>query len=181
MTEYDLIEGCRKKNTACQRKLFERYAGEMMTICIRYSSTHAEAEDMLQEAFIRIFNYIHQFKFEGSFEGWLKRIVVNSALRILQKKGIRFSELNAELQDVQISNDEALSNLSEEEILRLISELPPGYRTVFNMYVLEGFNHAEIAKMLKINVGTSRSQLAKARKILQQNVISQQKFRLNDR
>lgn len=160
--------------------LFEQYAGRMMTICIRYSANHAEAEDMLQEAFIRIFYNIGQYKFEGSFEGWLKRIVVNAALRILQKKGIRFSELNEDIQEQQIAGSEVWSNASEEEILKLIGKLPLGYRTVFNMYVLEGYSHAEIASMLKIDMGTSRSQLAKARKALQQQIMSQQKFRLND-
>jgi len=160
--------------------LFEQYGGRMMTVCIRYSSTHVEAEDMLQEAFIRIFSYIGQYKFEGSFEGWLKRIVINAALRILQKKGIRFLELNEDIQEQQIADSEVWSNASEEEILKLISKLPAGYRTVFNLYVLEGYSHAEIASMLKIDMGTSRSQLAKARKVLQHQIISQQKFRLND-
>jgi len=159
--------------------LFEQYAGRMMTVCIRYSTTNAEAEDMLQEAFIRIFSYIGQFKFEGSFEGWLKHIVVNAALRILQKKGIRFSELNEGIQEQQIADSEVWANASEEEILKLISKLPLGYRTVFNMYVLEGYSHAEIASLLKIDMGTCRSQLAKARKALQQQIMSQQKFRLN--
>jgi RNA polymerase sigma factor (sigma-70 family) len=168
-----------RKNTTCQRMLFEQYAGRMMTICIRYSATHAEAEDMLQEAFIRIFAYIGQYKFEGSFEGWLKRIVINVALRILQKKGIRFSELNEDIQEQQVADSEVWSNASEEEILKLISKLPLGYRTVFNMYVLEGYSHSEIASMLEIDIGTSRSQLAKARKALQQKIMSQQKFRLN--
>lgn len=179
MTEQKLIKGCVQKNAECQRMLFEQYAGILMTVCIRYSSTQVEAEDVMQEAFIRIFNYIHQYKFEGSFEGWLKRIVANTALRILQKKGIRFSELKEETQEQYVEDADALSHASETEILQLISNLPAGYRTVFNMYVLEGYSHEEIATLLKINIGTSRSQLAKARKALQQKIISQEKFRLN--
>ena len=130
---------------------------------------------MLQEGFIRVFRYINQYKFEGSFEGWLKRIIVNAALRILQKKVIPFSEVNEELQDLQQADADILSNLSEREILKLISNLPTGYKVVFNMYVLEGYNHAEIAEMLKINTGTSRSQLAKARRKLQEQIRSHQK------
>ena len=125
--------------------LFEQYAGRMMTICLRYSCDETEAEDMLQEAFIRIFKYINQYKFEGSFEGWLKRIVVNAALKILQKKSIHFSEINVELQDLQMAEADALSNLSEQELLKLISDLPSGYRVVFNLYVLEGYSHNEIS------------------------------------
>lgn len=156
--------------------LFEQYAGKMMTICIRYSCCQAEAEDMLQEAFVRIFTYINQYKFEGSFEGWLKRIVVNTALKILQKKVIHFSELNEELQEVSNTDSDAWSNLSEREILKLVSSLPTGYRMVFNLYVLEGYSHSEIAEMLTINPGTSRSQLAKAKRILQEQIRSQQKI-----
>lgn len=156
--------------------LFEQYAGKMMTICIRYSCCQAEAEDMLQEAFVRIFTYINQYKFEGSFEGWLKRIVVNTALKNLQKKVIHFSELNEELQEVSNTDSDAWSNLSEREILKLVSSLPTGYRMVFNLYVLEGYSHSEIAEMLTINPGTSRSQLAKAKRILQEQIRSQQKI-----
>lgn len=179
MTEQKLIKGCVQKNAECQRMLFEQYAGILMTVCIRYSSTQVEAEDVMQEAFIRIFTYIHQYKFEGSFEGWLKRIVANTALRILKNKGIRFSEIKEETQEQYDEDADALSHASETEILQLISNLPAGYRTVFNMYVLEGYSHEEIATLLKINIGTSRSQLAKARKALQQKIISQEKFRLN--
>ena len=160
--------------------LFEQYAGRMMTICLRYSCNHTQAEDMLQEGFIRVFLYINQYKFEGSFEGWIKRIVVNASIRILQKNIIHFLEINEELQDLQQTDTDVLSNLSEREILKLISNLPTGYRVIFNMYVLEGFSHSEIAETLKINTGTSRSQLAKAKKTLQEQIRSQQKFHIDE-
>ena len=131
---------------------------------------------MLQEGFIRVFLYINQYKFEGSFEGWMKCIVVNAALRILQKNVIHFSEINEDIQDLQQADTDVLSNLSEREILKLISNLPTGYRVIFNMHVLEGFSHSEIAETLKINTGTSRSQLAKAKRALQEQITSQQKF-----
>ena len=175
-----MIKGCVKNNATCQQMLFEQYAGIMMTICLRYSCDHTEAEDMLQEGFIRIFRYIKQYKFEGSFEGWLKRIVVNAALRILQKKVIHFSEISEEAKDLQQADSDILSNLSEREILKLISNLPAGYRVVFNLYVLEGYSHGEIAELLKINTGTSRSQLSKAKRTLQEQIRSQQKLSIDE-
>lgn len=160
--------------------LFEQYAGIMMTICLRYSCDHNEAEDILQEGFIRVFKYIDQYKSAGSFEGWIKRVMVNAALRNLQKKVIHFSAINEELEDLQLVDADILSNLREREILKLISKLPTGYRVVFNLYVLEGYSHDEIAHLLKINAGTSRSQLAKARKTLQEQIRSQQKSSIDE-
>lgn len=180
MSEDELIKGCVKNNPTCQRILFEQYAGIIMTICLRYSNDRYEAEDILQEAFIRIFRYIKQYKFEGSFEGWMKRIVVNTALKILQKKVIRFSELNEEIIALPKTEPEAWSDLSKQEILKLISNLPIGYRVVFNLYVMEQYSHEEIAKILKINAGTSRSQLAKAKKKLQEQIVSQHKLNIDE-
>lgn len=151
-----------------------------MTICQRYACGQAEAEDMLQEGFIRIFKYIPQYRFEGSFEGWLKRIIVNTALKISQKKTIHFSEINEDVQALYHEDVNALSILSEREILQLISNLPTGYRVIFNMYVLEGYSHNEIAEILGINTGTSRSQLSKAKKALQQQILLQQKLSTNE-
>ena len=109
-----------------------------MTICRRYSGDHAEAEDMLQEAFIRIFKYIHQYQGAGSFEGWIKRISVRSCLQILQVRKVRFSELSESHQEIQTSVPDIISDLDAEEILKLISDLPVGYRMIFNLYVIEG-------------------------------------------
>ncbi len=176
MTEQQLIKGCIQRNVDCQRMLFEQYAGRMMTICLRYSCDRPEAEDMLQEAFIKIFSHIGQYKFEGSFEGWMKRIVVNCALKMIQKKRIRFSELsNQDLIPTQ-TDSYALSSLTEDELLKLISKLPDGYRIVFNLYVMEGYSHDEIAVLLGIEATTSRSQLVKARKLLQKQILSNQKI-----
>jgi len=135
-----------------------------------------EAEDMLQEGFIRVFNHIHQFKFEGSFEGWIRKIIVNSALKYLQKKKIIFNELKEKIYNNQVTYSFAFSNLGEEELLKLISQLPTGYRIVFNLNVIEGYNHDEIAQMLNIQASTSRSQLAKARRMLQQQILKLEKI-----
>lgn len=170
MTERELIEGCLKKNSKSQRKLFELFAGKMMTVCRRYATDPTEAEDMLQEAFIRIFNNIGQYRFEGSLEGWIRRIVIHTALRVLQKKKLRFSEIQDGLNIEQSMTVDGVASLSAEELLKLISGLPDGYRIVFNLYVLEGYDHNEIASMLDINAATSRSQLAKARKVLQTQI-----------
>jgi RNA polymerase sigma factor (sigma-70 family) len=176
LTEYELIKGCIKQESSCQRLLFEQYAGKMMTVCLRYAHDSMEAEDMLQEGFIRVFNYIEQFKFEGSFEGWIRRVVVNTALKQLQKKRLTFTEINDNSQQSPRLESYAYSNLGEEELMKLINRLPDGYRTIFNLNVIEGYSHEEIAKMLDIQPSTSRSQLVKARKMLQQQILNLQKI-----
>jgi RNA polymerase sigma factor (sigma-70 family) len=176
LTEKELISGCIKRDVKCQRMLFDKYAGRLMTICRRYSCDKQEGEDMLQEAFIRVFSYIDQYKFQGSLEGWLRRITANAALKILQNKKIHFSEIREEQQIVHAIDTDALSNLSEDELLELISNLPDGYRVVFNLYVMEGYSHDEIAQMLNIKPATSRSQLHKARAMLKEQIISLQKI-----
>lgn len=145
--------------------LYNKYAGKLMAVSLRYSNSYADAEDNLQEAFITIFNKIGQFKAEGSLEGWLRRIVVNTAIRKLQKqKKMKLSELNdATLEAKEVS---ILSKLSEKELLNLIRKLPDGYRNVFNMFAVEGYSHKEIAEHLSISEGTSRSQYLRARGFL---------------
>jgi RNA polymerase sigma factor (sigma-70 family) len=129
-----------------------------------------------RKAFIRVFNYIEQFKFEGSFEGWIRRVVVNTALKHLQKKRLTFTEINDNSQQAPRLESYAYSNLGEEELMKLINRLPDGYRTIFNLNVIEGYSHEEIAKMLDIQPSTSRSQLVKARKMLQHQILNLQKI-----
>lgn len=176
MTEYELIKGCLKQDISCQRTLFEQLSGKMYTVCLRYANDHMEAEDMLQDGFIRVFNNLHQFKFEGSFEGWVRRVVVNCALKHLQKKRIQFTELKESYFENTSEESYAFSNLGEEELLKLIGQLPDGYRIVFNLNVIEGYSHEEIGKMLHIQPSTSRSQLVKARKMLQNQIVQMQKI-----
>lgn len=146
-----------------------------MTVCLRYAVDTMEAEDFLQEGFVRIFNNLHQFKFEGSFEGWMRRIVVNVCLKKLQKKKIIFNEISEEYSTMPIVEAAAYTHLGENDLLKLINNLPEGYRIVFNLNVIEGYSHEEIAKMLQIQPSTSRSQLVKARKMLQQQILELQK------
>lgn len=156
-----------QNNAASQRLLFDAYAGKMMSVCYRYAGNHHDAEDLLQEAFVKVFAHIHQFKWEGSFEGWMRRIVVNTSLKFLQKKKLHFSEVNESTTGSLQVAPEGASGLQAEQLMLLLNKLPEGYRVVFNLYVIEGYDHDEIASMLDIQPGTSRSQLVKARKMLQ--------------
>ncbi len=176
LTEFELIKGCIKHDVNCQRRLFEQYAGKMMTVCLRYANDMPEAEDILQEGFIRVFNNLHQFKFEGSFEGWVRRVVVNCALKHIQKKRISFSEIKEHGDDMPQIESYVFSSLGEEELLKLIEQLPTGYKLVFNLNVIEGYSHEEIGNMLGIQPSTSRSQLVKARKMLQYQIRHSQKI-----
>lgn len=175
VTETELIKGCIRKDGSCQRMLFERYAGKMMAVCLRYATDQAEAEDILQEGFVRVFTYLNQFKFEGSFEGWIRRIMVNTALKSLQKKKISFREITDQ-QTYSSIEPYAYNNLGEEELMKLINNLPDGYKIVFNLNIIEGYSHEEIGKMLNIQASTSRSQLVKARKMLQNQILEMQKI-----
>lgn len=175
LTEKELIQGCIAEDAGCQQTLFERYAGRLMTVCRRYTADHSEAEDILQDALIRIYSNLHQFRFECPLEGWMRRIVVNTAIRHSRKKRIQYREMDEKLSDDQGFNPSIYADLGEEEILRIINELPDGYRMVFNLYVIDGYSHEEIAAMLGIHEGTSRSQLAKARRMLQKQIVDKNK------
>ena len=177
MTDNELINGCIQEDESCQRELFRRYAGRMLGVCQRYARSTADAEDMVQDAFIKVFKKIQQFKSEGSFEGWIRRIVVNTALK--KYTVIRYDKevSGYEITDRNESSMEAsaYAHLNEKELLGMINNLPDGYRIVFNLYVIEGYQHEEIAQMLKIQPGTSRSQLVKARNMLKQQIIQKQR------
>ncbi len=174
--EYELIRGCINQDARCQRMLFDKYAGRMMSVCLRYANDTMEAEDMIQDAFIKVFQYIGQFKFEGAFEGWIRRIVVNTAIRHLEKKKLHFKDIDDNSQNTPKIEAQAYNHLGEEDLLKLINQLPDGYRLVFNLNVVEGYSHEEIAEMLNIQAGTSRSQLVKARKMLQHQILQLQKI-----
>jgi RNA polymerase sigma-70 factor (ECF subfamily) len=148
----------------------------MMAVCLRYARHKAEAEDILQESFIRIFNHLAQFQGKGSLEGWIRRIVINTALKHVQKMSFQKEGINGleNIPDMSIQPS-VYNQLSEQELMALIARLPQGYRTVFNLAVLDGFSHAEIAQLLDIEEGTSRSQLAKARYMLQKFILQQSK------
>ena len=177
LTEEELIRGCIREEANCQREVFNRYSSRMLGVCNRYARNAADAEDILQDAFIKIFNKIHQFKFEGSFEGWIRRIMVNTALKKYSLRRYEKEVVGYEMKDRDESGMEpsAYSHLSQKDILDLINNLPDGYRLIFNLYVIEGFQHEKIAELLGIQPGTSRSQLVKARSMLQKQILQLQK------
>jgi RNA polymerase sigma-70 factor (ECF subfamily) len=154
-----------------QEELYNRFSGKMYAVCLRYANNSDDAQDLLQEGFIKVFRNLHRFRAEGSFEGWIRRVFVNSSIEHFRKKSLELSRVSEKeentIEDVDIS---ALDNLAEKDIIRLVQDLSPGYRAVFNLYVIEGYSHREIGEMLGISEGTSKSQLARARSILQKKV-----------
>ncbi len=170
MNQTELITGCIRGDRQCQKALFQQYSGKLLAVCIRYTRHRMEAEDVLQDAFIKIFKNLEKFEGKGSFEGWMRRIVVNTALKNYNKSSFKKEKIG--LQDYQegAMDPDVIASLYQEELLKVIEELPNGYRIVFNLYVIEGFSHKEIAKELDIQESTSRSQLVKARKMLQSKI-----------
>ncbi|MBU6341220.1 MAG: RNA polymerase sigma factor [Bacteroidetes bacterium] len=166
MNETELIRGCLRGSAQSQRQLYDLYAGRMYAVCLRYARTHSDAADILQEGFVKVFTKLEQYQHQGSFEGWIRRIMVNTALRTYQRQryDMEFSGFE-KLPEAPIEAD-AIASLSESELLELIAKLPEGYKVVFNMVAIEGFSHAEVADMLGIQESTSRSQLTKARRWL---------------
>ena len=178
MTEQELIQGCIREDPACQREVFDRYAKRMLGVCNRYARNEADAEDILQDAFVKVFDKIRQFKSEGSFEGWIRRIMVNTALKkyTLQRYEKEVSGYEPKENKETGIEATAYNHLSEKDLLHLINNLPDGYRLIFNLYVIEGYQHEEIAVLLGIQPGTSRSQLVKARNLLQKQILQLQKI-----
>jgi len=167
ITEIDLIRGCLDENRRMQEELYRRFSPRMYAVCLRYAGNAEEAEDILQEGFIKIFKKLDSFRSEGSFEGWIRRIFVNTAIEHFRRK--RYLQTVSEKEENTIEGNDisVLDKMAAKDIVALIKELSPGYRTVFNMYVVEGYTHKEIADMLGISEGTSKSQLSRAKVILQ--------------
>lgn len=161
-----LIEKCKKGKARYQKVLYDRYSCKVYPICYRYAKNEEDAKDILQETFIRVFNKLETFQDKGSFEGWIKRIAVNVAIRHYQNTVKKIDQHDIEKVQEISSQESILSELNAEDILKKISELPNGYRLVFNMYALEGYSHKEIAEKLGISEGSSRSQLTRARQAL---------------
>lgn len=161
-----LIEKCKKGSARHQKVLYDRFACKIYPICYRYAKNEEDAKDILQETFIRVFSKLETFQDKGSFEGWIKRIAVNVAIRHYQNEIKKIDQHDIERVPEYPTEESILSTLNAAEILKKISELPNGYRIVFNMYALEGYSHKEIAETLNISEGASRSQLTRARQAL---------------
>lgn len=166
--EDDLIKGCRKGDHHAQQQLFDLYSSRMLGICYRYVKNTMEAEDILVMTFTKVFERISQFKGEGSFEGWIRRIAVNEALTWLRRnRAMMVAETDLELADREPDYRGLSDHLEAEDLLNIIGKLPPGYRIVFNLYAIDGYSHKEIAEQLGISENTSKSQLSRARTHLQ--------------
>jgi len=169
LTLNELIIQCKKQNATAQAELYKKYNGVLFAICLRYSPNFTEAEDNLQDAFITIFKKIAQYNGKGSFEGWMKRVTVNTVLQKYRKQRTFDIVDEGQIEDeieVEIDKDE----IPLDFLLKIVQELPDRYRLVFSMYVLDGYQHKEIAEMLKISDGTSKSNLARARAILKSKI-----------
>lgn len=165
--EGQLLDSLRAKDSRAQRWLFDKYSGRMMAVCIRYVDDRTVAEDILVQGFLKIFDSVGRFRQEGSFEGWMRRIMVNEALAYLRKQRRGFEKVSLEEAHGVVDYTFVEQNIDVEVTLQMIENLPIGYRTVFNLFAIEGYSHQEIAEMLGITESTSKSQLHRARAHLQ--------------
>ena len=172
--EEQLIAGCKEGKPWAQKEIFERYSGVMLSVCVRYVTDRETARDILQDGFIKLYTKIDTYSGSGSFEGWIRRIFVTTSLEYLRQNDALKQSASIEEYGNSLPDNEAtvLDKISADDLMECIAKLPDGYRTVFNLYAIEGYSHTEIADMLGINESTSRSQFMRARKILQTNVQS---------
>jgi RNA polymerase sigma factor (sigma-70 family) len=170
ISDSDLIRGCLSGDSRMQEALYNRFAPKMYAVCLRYSNNADDAQDLLQEGFVKIFKNLDRFRAEGSFEGWVRRVFVNTSIEHYRRKVNLVSASDREEAYIEDHSSNALDKLAEKDIIKLVQELSPGYRAVFNMYAIEGYSHKEIGTILGISEGTSKSQLARAKGILQKKV-----------
>ncbi len=176
MNEIDIIKGCLKNDRMSQKALYENYYGKMLGACMRYAKDSDEAKDMLQEGFLKVFNNIQNYSNKGSFEGWMRRVVVNACIDQIRKNKKNYLIVSTTFANEQvniteeINDDDLADKISEAEILRAVQDLTPAYRMVFNLYVIEEYTHKEIAELLDISEGTSKSNLSKAKFNLKKNL-----------
>jgi RNA polymerase sigma-70 factor (ECF subfamily) len=167
MDYYKLVKECLRGLPAAQRELYDHFAETMLGVCYRYTKSMADAEDVLQDGFVKVFRNLHQYRQEGELGAWIRRIMVTTALNYLKKNRYYSHELTFEEEHLHpVSDEDPQIILSAKELADLIRQLPPGYQTIFNLHAVEGFTHVEIGKMLGIHEGTSRSQYARARALL---------------
>ncbi|RZL34101.1 MAG: sigma-70 family RNA polymerase sigma factor [Pedobacter sp.] len=172
----DCLEGCKAGNRQMQEMLYKLTASKMLAVCMRYAKDRMEAEDVLQMAYIKIFQKVKEYRGDGSFEGWIRRIMVNTAIESYRKNLRSLSIVPIEDAYEQPSAGFDFSSLGMQDLLSVIQKLADGYRMVFNMYIIEGYSHKEIAETLGISEGASKSQLSRARAILQQEIIKMEGF-----
>ena len=165
-----VIRGCQENNPGAQMELYNMFKTKMFGICLRYAGNYDDAQDVLQDGFIKVFEKIHQFGFKGAFEGWIRKVMVNTAL---ERYRIHYRQVPADEHMAEIDQEETkdiLSDINATDLVKIIQELSPRYRVVFNMYAVEGYSHKEISDILQISEGTSKSILSRARAILQEKI-----------
>lgn len=175
INESDIIQGSIEGNRRMQELLYSTYSSKMYGVCLRYAGNTDDAQDILQDGFVKVFRHLARFRGEGSFEGWMRRIFVNTAIEHYRKKVHLQQVTESHEEQLEDHNWSVLDNMAVKDILLAVQELSPGYRAVFNLYVIEGYSHKEIAGMMGINEGTSKSQLARAKAILQQLLTGKKK------
>lgn len=185
MTEQTLLVGCINNDPSAQRELYNRYSPKMLSVCYRFGNSREDAEDMLQEGFIKIFTQIHTFQNKGAFEGWIRRIIVHTCINFLKKNKKFSNNIDLDQADyLEVKEETMPSVMQARQIIECIRQLPLGYRTVLNLYAMEGYSHKEIAEMLDIEESTSRSQYTRAKVMLEgilikKRIIEQPRERFN--
>ncbi|HRP56638.1 RNA polymerase sigma factor [Agriterribacter sp.] len=174
MSESDLIKGCLEGDRRAQEFLYQRFSPKMYGVCLRYAGKAEDAQDILQDGFVKIFKNFRMYRGEGSFEGWVRRIFVNTAIEHYRRQANLYPVTENHENMLETKELSAFDSLSVKDLMKIIQQLSPGYRTVFNLYVIEGYSHKEIAEMIGISEGTSKSQLARAKGVLQ-NIIKTKK------
>ncbi len=170
ISESDLIKGCLAGDRGLQEQLYKKYAAKMYAICLRYCNKPEDAQDILQDGFVKVFKNLDRYRGDGSFEGWVRRIFVNTAIEHYRRQIHLYPVTEGQENVLETKERSVLDSLNMKDLMNIIQQLSPGYRTVFNLYAVEGYSHKEIADMLGISEGTSKSQLARARGVLQQLV-----------
>ncbi len=170
LSEQEIIEGCMAGKQRHQAALYEKYSSKMFAVCLRYASDYHTAEDILQDGFIKVFSSITKYRNEGSLEGWVRRIIVNTAIEQYRKNIAMYPISDDHTDDPCYVDDKTAQSIDAADMMQIVQDLAPGYRTIFNLYAIEGYNHKEIGEMLNISEGTSKSQLARARYLLQQKI-----------
>lgn len=173
--DYDIIRGCLQNSASMQKMLYDKYSAKMYGIAVRYAHNPEDAKDILQDGFVKVFQNLSKFKGTGVFEGWMRRIFVNTAIEHYRKKNNTYEIQESHEEQINDRETNALDKLATMEILNLVKSLPNGYRTVFNLFAIEGYSHKEIAEMMNISEGTSKSQYARAKALLQEKIKNHEK------
>lgn len=179
--ETDLVKACKRQDARAQRMLYDKYSPSMLGLCRRYVRGELEAEDVMINGFMKVFSKIESFEDKGSFEGWMKRIMINEALGYIRRNKAMYLETDIEAADKEPDYDKLSTAMEAKDLLKMISELPSGYRTIFNLHAIEGYSHREIAELLGINENTSKSQLSRARMHLQKKLLATEQILENQK